>query len=220
MIRLAVEVMRGKSVREAAAGFGLEPGLAKRQRLVAIKAPVFSMSKLVGVDTFLGPEMKSTGEVMGIDRDFNGAVAKALIASGLDLTPNSSILLSLADKDKADALPLVRMLASAGHRIYATGGTAAMVRALGIEVTEVEKRLAASGTTVVDVIEDGSVSAVVNTVTGDRQTLQDGFHIRRAAAEQRIPCFTSLDTARCAVESMQGIASTYNVMTLAEYLDG
>ena len=220
MIRLAVEVMRGKSVREAAAGFGLEPGLAKRQRLVAIKAPVFSMSKLAGVDTFLGPEMKSTGEVMGIDRDFNGAVAKALIASGLDLTPNSSILLSLADKDKADALPLVRMLASAGHRIYATGGTAAMVRALGIEVTEVEKRLAASGTTVVDVIEDGSVSAVVNTVTGDRQTLQDGFHIRRAAAEQRIPCFTSLDTARCAVESMQGIASKYNVMTLAEYLDG
>jgi carbamoyl-phosphate synthase large subunit len=220
MVRLAVEVMRGKSVKEAAAQFGLKPGLAPRKDLVAVKAPVFSMSKLAGVDTFLGPEMKSTGEVMGIDRDFDGAVAKALIASSLDMKPESNVLLSIADNDKADALGLVHMLAEGGYHIYATSGTAAMIRSLGIPVTEVEKRLAGAGTTVVDIIEDGTVAAVVNTVTGDRQTLQDGFHIRRAAAERRIPCFTSLDTARCAVESLHGVAPSYNVMSLGEYLDG
>ena len=95
-----------------------------------------------------------------------------------------------------------------------------MIRTLGIPVTEVEKRLAAEGTTVVDVIEDGTVAAVVNTVTHDRRTLQDGFHIRRSAAEQRIPCFTSLDTVRCAVEALEGDQISYNIRTLAEYLDG
>ncbi len=220
MVRLAVNVMRGKSLAEAAAEYGLKPGLAPKKNLIAVKAPVFSMSKLVGVDTFLGPEMKSTGEVMGIDTDFNGAVAKALIASSLDLKPSSNILLSVADGDKADAPGLARQLIEAGFGIYATAGTAAMIRTLGLPVTEVEKRLAGDGPTVVDIIEDGTVSAVVNTVTGDRQTLQDGFHIRRSAAEQRIPCFTSLDTARCAVEAIHGDQPQYNIKRLAEYLDG
>ncbi len=219
MVRLAVEVMRGKSLAEAAAMFDLKPGLAPKRKLIAVKAPVFSMSKLAGVDTFLGPEMKSTGEVMGIDFDFNSAVAKALIASSLDLKPQSNILLSVADRDKADAPGLIRQLDAAGFKLYATGGTAAMIRSLGIDVTEVEKRLAGNGPTVVDIIEDGTVSAVVNTVTGDRQTLQDGFHIRRTAAERRIPCFTSLDTARCAVEIMHGQELTYNIRSLAEYLE-
>jgi carbamoyl-phosphate synthase large subunit len=219
MVRLAVEVMRGKSLAEAATMLGLKPGLAPKRKLIAVKAPVFSMSKLAGVDTFLGPEMKSTGEVMGIDFDFNSAVAKALIASSLELKPQSSILLSVADRDKADAPGLVRQLDAAGFKIFATGGTAAMVRSLGISVTEVEKRLAGNGPTVVDIIEDGTVSAVVNTVTGDRQTLQDGFHIRRTASERRIPCFTSLDTARCAVEIMHGKELTYNIRSIAEYLD-
>ncbi len=219
MVRLAVDVMRGKSLVDAAGELGLEPGLAPKRNLVAVKAPVFSMSKLAGVDTFLGPEMKSTGEVMGIDEDFNSAVAKALIASSLDLRPSSNILLSVADGDKADAPDLVRELSASGFGIYATSGTAAMVRALGFEVTEVEKRLAGEGPTVVDIIEDGTVAAVVNTVTGDRQTLQDGFHIRRSAAEQRIPCFTSLDTARCAVEALHGEQQQYNIRTLAEYLE-
>lgn len=220
MVRLAVEVMRGKSLAEAARSFDLKPGLAAKRDLVAVKAPVFSMSKLAGVDTFLGPEMKSTGEVMGIDRDFNSAVAKALIASSLELKPSSKILLSVADGDKADAPALIRQLAASGFEIYATEGTAAMIRTLGLPVTEVEKRLSVEGPTVVDIIEDGTVSAVVNTVTGDRRTLQDGFHIRRAAAERRIPCFTSLDTARCAVEALQGEQLSYSIETLAEYLDG
>ncbi len=215
MVKLAVEVMRGRSIREQ----GYEPGLAPRRNLVAVKAPVFSMSKLAGVDTFLGPEMKSTGEVMGIDRNYEGAVVKALMASGLSLRSGASILLSVADGDKADAMPLVRELATNEYRMYATAGTAAMIRTLGHEVTEVDRRLSGKHPTVVDLIEDGTVSSVVNTITGDRQTLQDGFHIRRAAAECRIPCFTSLDTARCAVESSRRNGDTYSVLRMAEYLE-
>jgi carbamoyl-phosphate synthase large subunit len=222
MVRIATDVMRGKTIAEQ----GYEGGLAKKQDLIAVKAPVFSMSKLDGVDTFLGPEMKSTGEVMGIDTTFEGAVTKALLGSGLNVPEGEAVLLSIADPDKADALGLVRTLDAAGHRIYATGGTAEMIRAMGVDVVEVEKRLqGGSGRTVVDIIEDGTVSAVVNTVTGDRSTMQDGFHIRRSAVMQRIPCFTSIDTARCAVESEGTIAEaaggqSYNIKTLAEYLDG
>ena len=216
MVKLAVEVMRGRSIREQ----GYEPGLAPRRDLVAVKAPVFSMSKLAGVDTFLGPEMKSTGEVMGIDRNYESAVVKALMASGLSLNPGASVLLSVADGDKADAIPLVRELAQSGSRMYATAGTAAMIRTLGYEVIEVDRRLSGKHPTVVDLIQDGSVSSVVNTITGDRQTLQDGFHIRRAATERRIPCFTSLDTARCAVESARRNGDGFNVLSIAEYLDG
>jgi carbamoyl-phosphate synthase large subunit len=222
MVRIATQVMRGKSIKEQ----GFEGGLAKKKDLIAVKAPVFSMSKLAGVDTYLGPEMKSTGEVMGIDTTFEGAVTKALLGSGLNVPEGEAVLLSIADPDKADALGLVRTLDAAGHAIYATGGTAEMIRAMGVEVNEVEKRLGVGADrTVIDIIEDGTVSAVVNTVTGDRSTLQDGFAIRRAAVMQRIPCFTSIDTARCAVESEGAIAGHlggqgYNIKTLAEYLDG
>ena len=222
MVRIATDVMRGKSIKEQ----GYEGGLAPKRDLIAVKAPVFSMSKLAGVDTFLGPEMKSTGEVMGIDTTFDGAVTKALLGSGLDVPQGEAVLLSIADPDKADALGLVRTLDEAGHDIFATSGTADMIRAMGIEVHEVEKRLeGGSGRTVVDIIEDGTVKAVVNTVTGDRSTMQDGFHIRRSAVMQRIPCFTSIDTARCAVEAEGSITGSgasdgqgYNILTLAEYL--
>ena len=116
MIRLAIKAMLGKSITEA----GYEGGLWKRQKLVAVKAPVFSMSKLSGVDTYLGPEMKSTGEVMGIDTNFSSAVAKALIASGMMLPEKGSILLTIADRDKADAVPMIRQLAEAGYGLFAT----------------------------------------------------------------------------------------------------
>ena len=221
MVRIATEVMRGKTIKEQ----GYEGGLAKKKKnLIAVKAPVFSMSKLAGVDTYLGPEMKSTGEVMGIDTTFDGAVTKALLGSGLNIPDSKAVLLSIADPDKADALGLVRTLQAAGHPIFATGGTAAMIRAMGIEVEEVEKRLhVGSERTVVDIIEDGTVGAVVNTVTGDRTTMQDGFDIRRSAVMQRIPCFTSIDTARCAVDAEGArvqVGQSYNIKSLTEYLDG
>ena len=213
MIRLAIKAMLGKSITEA----GYEGGLWKRQKLVAVKAPVFSMSKLSGVDTYLGPEMKSTGEVMGIDTDFSSAVAKALIASGMMLPEKGSILLTIADRDKADAVPMIRQLAEAGYGLFATAGTAGMIRGLGIDAFAIPKAQTGERPNTVDIIADGTVSAVVNTIEGDRESLEDGFEIRRAAVDQRIPCFTSLDTARAAVESLIGGAANYNIKPLPEY---
>ena len=216
MVRLGVNTMLGKSLEEQ----GYPGGLWKRQKVVGVKAPVFSMSKLSGVDTFLGPEMKSTGEVMGIDHDFPSAVSKALMAAGLMLSPQGSILLSIADRNKAESVPMIKELARAGYRIYATKGTAAMIRGLDIPVAAVPRRINEGHPNVVDVIMDGSVGAVVNTATGERETLMDGFEIRRAAVEQRIPCFTSMDTARIAVESLASGAHSYNVKPLSSYRDG
>jgi carbamoyl-phosphate synthase large subunit len=214
MVQLAVGAMLGKTLRDA----GYPSGLWPERDLVAIKAPVFSMSKLIGVDTHLGPEMKSTGEVMGIDRTFEGALAKALLASDLALKPHASILLSVSDRTKASALPLIHQLADAGYRMYATEGTATTIAALGLPVTTVTKVLSGTHPNVVDVINDGTVQCVINTPEG-RMTgsLRDGFHIRRAAAEKRIPCFTSIDTARAAIEALTAGAS-YSVGTLAEYV--
>jgi carbamoyl-phosphate synthase large subunit len=215
MIEIGVNVMQGQSIKEQ----GYEPGLVARKNLVAVKAPVFSMSKLVGVDTYLGPEMKSTGEVMGIDTEYRGAVAKALIASGMAIEEGTSVLLSIADQDKATAMPFVRLLVESGHPLYASAGTAALIKSAGLPVTSIEKRLSEGHPNVVDIIEDGTVGVVVNTVTGDRTILQDGFDIRRTAAERGVPIFTSIDTARAAVESLAAGEAAYNVMRLDEYLD-
>ena len=214
MVRLGVGAMLGRTLGEQ----GYEGGLWRKQDLVGVKAPVFSMSKLSGVDTYLGPEMKSTGEVMGIDHDFRGAVAKALIASGMMMPAGGSVLLSIAERNKVESAPMIRDLAASGCELYATAGTAAMIEAMGIPVVAVPKRLNEGHPNVVDVITDGTVDAVVNTVTGDRETLQDGFQIRRAAVERRIPCFTSLDTARAAAESLNNGPGAYSVKPLGEYV--
>ena len=214
MVRVATKVMLGMSLKEQ----GYYSGLWRRQRLVAIKAPVFSMSKLIGVDTYLGPEMKSTGEVMGIDYEFGGALAKALQAAGLALPSEGSILLSVADKDKPAALRLIKKLAEIGYKLYATEGTADVIRAAGLEVTMIGKKLSEGHPNVVDIIQDGTVDAVVNTTTSGRVPMRDGFEIRRAAAEQRIPCYTSLDTARVAVEALVSDGQSISVLPLAEYL--
>jgi carbamoyl-phosphate synthase large subunit len=195
LVRVAVRAMLGQSLKEQ----GYQGGLWKKQKLIAIKAPVFSMSKLSGVDTYLGPEMKSTGEVMGLDYTFGAALAKALLAADLMLPQSGSILLSIANRDKPEAMPIIRKLAAAGYRLYATEGTAAMIRELGLPVTMISKKLGEGHPNVVDVIRDGTVNGVVNTLTGERTPLRDSFQIRRAAAEKRIPCFTSLDTIRAAV---------------------
>ncbi|MGH2610237.1 MAG: carbamoyl-phosphate synthase large subunit, partial [Tepidiformaceae bacterium] len=180
--------------------------------------PVFSMSKLVGVDTFLGPEMKSTGEVMGIDRTFEGALTKALMSSDLALEPGAAVLLSLSDHTKAEALPLIRKLAGAGCPLYATEGTAQVIEALGLPVTMITK-MRGGHPNVVDVIQDGTVQCVINTPEGlFIRALRDGFLFRRTAAEKRIPCFTSMDTARAAVDALANRAG-YDVATLREYVN-
>ena len=215
MVNIATKIILGKTLKEQ----GYSGGLWRRSDLVAVKAPVFSMSKLTGVDTYLGPEMKSTGEVMGVDREFTPAVAKALLASGLHLSRGYPILISISDRDKPDAVALLHALAKSGCDLYATEGTAAMIRALGLEVPLVAKKLGAGHPNVVDVIEEGRVQAVINTVTGSASTLRDGYEIRRSAAENRIPCFTSLDTARAAVDSLVR-EDSYNVLPISRYLDG
>ncbi|HWO72962.1 MAG TPA: carbamoyl-phosphate synthase large subunit, partial [Dehalococcoidia bacterium] len=213
MVRLAVKCALGLTLRDQ----GYAGGLWPRQPLVAIKAPVFSMAKLIGVDTYLGPEMKSTGEVMGIDRTFEAALAKAVLAADLALPPNGAALLSLADRTKPDAIPVIRRLHAAGYKLYATEGTAAMITALGLPVEQVTKRLDQGHPNVLDVIYGGLVHCVVNTPEGGRTTLQDGFQIRRAATERRIPCFTSTDTARAATEALLDRGRSFNVLPIGEY---
>ncbi|GAB4328163.1 MAG: carbamoyl-phosphate synthase large subunit [Dehalococcoidia bacterium] len=216
MVQLAVHAMLGTTLRQQ----GYPSGLWPEPRLVAVKAPVFSMSKLPAVDTYLGPEMKSTGEVMGVDRTYRGAIIKALIAAGLALRPGQPVLLSISDRTKPEALPLIHRLADAGCPLFATEGTGAMLQALGIPATVVTKVLTGAHPNVVDVINDGSVQCVINTPEGRfTGSLRDGFHIRRAAAEHRIPCFTSLDTARAAIEAL-GHETDHSVLRLDEYLAG
>ena len=190
-----------------------------KQRLVGIKAPVFSMSKLSGVDWYMGPEMKSTGEVMGVDRNFAAALTKALQAASINLSPGMGVLLSISDQTKADSLSLIEGLAAANCQLYATEGTAAMINAMGLPVTTITKRIGGGSPDVLDVINDGTVGAVVNTLSGDTSVMEDGFYIRRAAVERRIPCFTSLDTARAAMESMLSGLDNYNILTTEEYLN-
>jgi carbamoyl-phosphate synthase large subunit len=216
MVRLAVNCALGRSLREQ----GYEGGLWPRQPLVAVKAPVFSMAKLIGVDTYLGPEMKSTGEVMGIDRTFPAALAKAVLAAELALPPKGGALISVSDRTKPDAIPVIRRLHQAGYRLYATEGTAAEIRALGIPVEQVTKRLDEGHPNVLDVINEGLVDCVINTPEGGRSTLQDGFQIRRAATERRIPCFTSIDTARAAADALLNGAASFNVLPVHEYRNG
>ena len=214
MVQLAIKAMLGKKLPD----LGYQGGLWKKQQLVGVKAPVFSMSKLAGVDTFLGPEMKSTGEVMGLDETYESAVAKALIASNMMLPKKGSILMSIRDEDKADSITLIRELDEMGYSFFATEGTATVINGLGLPVVMVPKRLDDSDPNVVDIINNGTVDAVINTITGDREVMQDGFHIRRAAVDRRIPCFTSLDTARVAVETLATGGASFNVKTVQEYM--
>jgi carbamoyl-phosphate synthase large subunit len=213
LVKVATRVMLGASLKEQ----GYSGGLWPVRKLVAIKAPVFSMSKLTGVDTHLGPEMKSTGEVMGIDYTFDAALAKAVLAAGLALPPESGILFSIADRDKAEALPIIRKLAAAGNKLYATEGTASMIQAAGLPVKITSKKLSEGHPNIIDLINDGTINGVVNTITGGHVPFRDGFYIRRAAAEKRIPCFTSLDTIRAAAETISRGGQSYTVQPLPDY---
>ena len=213
MVKVATKVMLGMTLKEQ----GYSTGLREEQKLVGIKAPVFSMSKLAGVDTYLGPEMKSTGEVMGIDHTYDAALAKALQAAGLMLLPQGSILFSIADRDKAEALPLIKKFSEIGYKLYATEGTAKTIESAGLPVTMITKKLSEGHPNVIDIINDNTVSGIVNTITGGRIPLKDGFRIRRAAAERRIPCFTSLDTIQAALKVLLSGSHIYSVKPLPEY---
>jgi carbamoyl-phosphate synthase large subunit len=213
MVDLATGIMVGESLADQ----GYRGGLWPRQPLVAVKAPVFSMAKLRGVDVHLGPEMKSTGEVMGIDRSFEQAFYKALVAAGLALPPHGSVLVTLADEDKSDAVEMIRQLVHMGHKLYATEGTAALIERHGMPVQMVTKRIGRGHPDMLDVILDRTVDCVINTPGPADKEVLDGLEIRRAAVERGVPCITSIDTARTIVAAMAKSDAVYTVQPFPEY---
>src|SRR5579884_1748789 len=227
MVAIATRIMLGQSLADQ--GYAPPAGQAgwlwPEQPLVAIKAPVFSMNKLPRVDTYLGPEMKSTGEVMGVDWTYDGAMVKALLAAGLMLPPTGTILATVADHDKAAAGVLLTTLVEQGYEVLATEGTAETMRAYGLPVKGVVNKLSGHYPTCTDVIREGAVQAVLNTLSPARGPLRDGLEMRRAAVERRIPCVTSLDTARDAARALAAHADSadgarFNVRPLGDYLRG
>jgi len=223
MVNLATHAALGRSLTE----FGFAGGLQASRPLYAVKAPVFSMAKLPAVDAVLGPEMKSTGEAMGIAQDLPTAQYKAFLSTMQELPPDGAALCSIADADKEEALPILRALHGLGIRLYATAGTAAFLSESAIPATTVQK-LRDGHPNVVDVIRSGQVHLVVNTVSssgpvannGAGEPLRDGYEIRRASVERRIPCLTSLDTARALVQAHRAWRREHRsrVATLGEYV--
>jgi len=233
MVEIATRVMRGAKL----ADLGWTTGLVPDRSLVAVKAPVFSTVKLIDVDTALGPEMKSTGEVMGIDTDLGAALEKAFIAALGYVPTGGGALCSVADVDKAEALPIIAQLSGLGFTIYATAGTAAALGSGGISAHSVGK-IGHGRPNVIDVIDDGRVSIVINTVSNfdtDEldfregggaaavgRTVKDGYRIRLAAEQRRIPCCTSLDTAAALVDAIGRHTSgqSVRVATVRAYREG
>jgi len=223
MVTLATHASLGRSLSEFGFGSGLQPN----RSLFAVKAPVFSMAKLPAVDAVLGPEMKSTGEAMGIAKDWPTAQYKAFLSTMQELPPDGAALCSIADADKAEALPILRAIHGLGLRLFATTGTAALLRESAIPATTVQK-LRDGHPNIVDVIHSGQVHLVINTVSasapvvdnGAGVPLRDGYEIRRASVERRIPCLTSLDTARALVQALGASRREHrsSVATLGEYV--
>jgi len=214
LVKIAVAIALGSSL--AAEGYARADGIWPAGDFVALKAPVFSMAKLLDVDTYLGPEMKSTGEVMGIDRSFAPALWKSLVAAGLAPARSGKILVTVADKDKPEVVEIIEGFHWLGYDLVATSGTAALVRSLGLDVTEI-KKLAEGSQDILKLIRSGECAAVINTPTLGKTVDRDGFLIRRAAVEARVPCLTSLDTALAVVTALRASAVTTSVAPLAEY---
>jgi carbamoyl-phosphate synthase large subunit len=221
MVAIATRIMLGQSL--AAQGYARLPdSLWPTQPLVAVKGPVFSMAKITEAETALSPEMKSTGEVMGIDWAYPAALKKALVAAGVNVPErDGAAFVSVADRDKAEALPVLRELGAMGYRFFATDGTAEFLRANGLEA-EAVPRISQDAAAIPALIRSRAVQLVVNTITGGRGQIrdgieiQDGFRIRRAAVESGIPCLTSLDTARAVVEALRD-ARDFEVLPFMEY---
>ncbi|WP_203332559.1 carbamoyl-phosphate synthase large subunit [Planococcus beigongshangi] len=200
MANIATKAILGHSIIEQ----GYTPGLAPLVNGVYVKVPVFSFAKLRRVDITLGPEMKSTGEVMGKDTTLEKALYKGLAAAGMEVKDHGTVLLTVADKDKAEAVGLARRFKSIGYQIMATGGTAAAFEEAGIAVAPIGK-IGSEGRTLLDVIQSGDAQIVINTLTKGKQPERDGFRIRRESVENGIACLTSLDTAEAmlrVIESM------------------
>ena len=215
LVSVATRVAIGRSLR----GQGYHGGLWPEPNYVAVKAPVFSWAKLTSVDTSLGPEMKSTGEVMGIDRDFAGALYRAMIAAGVRIPSGGTILATVADRDKAEAVPILARFAALGFKLMATAGTAGALAAARVPVTRV-KKIGEGNQNLLDEIQAGRVDLVINTLTKGKRPERDGFRIRRAAVEYGVPCLTSLDTTRALADVLAAGLPTrpFEPRALQDYL--
>jgi carbamoyl-phosphate synthase large subunit len=200
MANVATRVILGEKLTE----MGYETGLWPEDDYVSVKVPVFSFAKLRRVDTTLGPEMKSTGEVMGRDKNFAKALYKGLIGSGMKIPPTGSIIATVADKDKDEAIEILTGFYKLGYKIVATGGTARALEAAGLIVTTVNK-LSEGSPNILDLIRNGEAHFVVNTLTKGKTPERDGFRIRREAVENGIVCMTSLDTVRALWHMLESI---------------
>lgn len=209
MANLATRVILGQTLLE----LGWETGLAPEQKGVFVKVPVFSFAKLRRVDITLGPEMKSTGEVMGKDTTLEKALYKGLIAAGMKMQSYGTVLITVADKDKAEACRLAKRFSNLGYQLMATSGTAVYMRERGVDVQVVDK-IGSAGITLIDAIREGSAQFVINTLTKGKQPERDGFRIRRESVENGVPCLTSLDTAEAILGVLESMVFSSEPMEL------
>ncbi|VAX23507.1 Carbamoyl-phosphate synthase large chain [hydrothermal vent metagenome] len=208
--QLAARVMAGKTLKEL--GFIKEPQFSH----IAVKESVFPFAKFTNVDTILGPEMKSTGEVMGIDRSFGQAFAKASLAAGSALPGSGVVLMSIMDEDKALATEVAKRLTGMGFTIIATSGTALALNKAGLEVDMINK-VGEGKPDCVDRISEGAVDMVINTTSG-KKSIRDSFTIRRTALTMNVPYFTTIQAARAAVIAIESSAEKeMEVLSLQEY---
>ncbi|MBS6398214.1 MAG: carbamoyl-phosphate synthase large subunit [Clostridiales bacterium] len=190
MVDIATRVMLGEKLKDMPYGTGLFPA----SHHTAIKVPVFSFEKLAGLDTQLGPEMKSTGEVLGIAPSMDEALYKGLVAAGYQLTQKGGVFLTVRDTDKQEISDIARRFADLGFHLYATEGTAQILREHSLQVTMVHK-IAESEHNTLTLLESGKINYIISTSAKGRTPARDSVKVRRKAVELGIPCLTSLDTA-------------------------
>lgn len=207
MANLATKAILGKKLKE----FGYKNGLLPNKEGVFVKVPVFSFSKLTKVDISLGPEMKSTGEVMGKDLTLEKALYKGLIAAGQKLPTYGSILFTVADKHKEEASILAKRFHEIGFRIWATEGTAKYFNQQGIP-TKIGYKIGEEEINLIDLIQKGKVQYVVNTTTKGKQAERDGFQIRRMSVENGVPCLTSMDTVEAVLKVIESMSFKMETM--------
>ncbi len=213
MVEYATRIALG----EPLATLGIPLGLMPPKPYVAIKAPVFSFSKLGLVEIKLGPEMKSTGEVMGIGHTYQEALYKAVLASNLAIPSKGNILITVSDRDKEEASEVAAGFVKAGYHIICTSGTGNYFQTKGIPV-EIIKKMNEKGENCENYLKSGKVDAVVNTISYGTEIEQQGYDLRRIAVELAIPCLTSLDTAREVLNVMAGSAGITHVEAIQDYV--
>ena len=203
IVELATKVIIGNTIR----GLGYEPGLQPEADYIAIKMPVFSFEKIRGAEISLGPEMKSTGECLGIGKTFREALYKAFLGAGVDLPKYKQMIITVKDADKGEAVEIGRRFEKLGYTIYATRSTAQVLNDAGVKARKVNK-IQQESPTVMDLILGHRIDLVIDTPTQGRDKSRDGFLIRRTAIETGVNCLTSLDTARALVTSLENAEDT------------